>query len=37
MRAIVLHASKYIRLEERQRPFARACEVFLRVASVGVC
>ena len=37
MRAIVLHAPKDIRLEERQRPVARAGEVVLRVASVGVC
>ncbi len=37
MRAIVLHAPKDIRLEERQRPVARAGEVVVRVASVGVC
>lgn len=37
MRAIVLHAPKDIRLEERQSPVARAGEVVVRVASVGVC
>src|SRR5918998_6160396 len=37
MRAIVLHAPKDIRLEERQRPVARSGEVVVRVASVGVC
>lgn len=37
MRAIVLHAPKDIRLEERPRPVASAGEVVVRVASVGVC
>jgi L-iditol 2-dehydrogenase len=37
MRAIVLHAPKDIRLEERQRPVAGPGEVVVRVASVGVC
>ena len=37
MRAIVLHAPKDIRLEERPKPEAAAGEVVVRVASVGVC
>ena len=37
MRAIVLHAPKDIRLEDRPRPEAGPGEVVVRVASVGVC
>lgn len=37
MRAIVLHAPKDIRLEERDKPVAGKGEVVVRVASVGVC
>ncbi|RCW86998.1 galactitol-1-phosphate 5-dehydrogenase [Paracoccus lutimaris] len=37
MRAIVLHAPKDIRLEERPVPEAGPGEVVVRVASVGVC
>lgn len=37
MRAIVLHAPKDIRLEERPKPTAGPGEVVVRVASVGVC
>lgn len=37
MRAIVLHAPKDIRLENRPKPMAGRGEVLLRVASVGVC
>lgn len=37
MRAIVLHAPKDIRLEDRPKPAAGPDEVVLRVASVGVC
>ncbi|WP_062229182.1 galactitol-1-phosphate 5-dehydrogenase [Aureimonas frigidaquae] len=37
MRAIVLHAPKDIRLEERDKPVAGPGEVLVRVASVGVC
>lgn len=37
MRAIVLHAPKDIRLEDRPKPVAGPGEVTLRVASVGVC
>lgn len=37
MRAIVLHAPKDIRLEERPIPNAAPGEVVVRVASVGVC
>ncbi|MDZ5696010.1 galactitol-1-phosphate 5-dehydrogenase [Chelativorans sp. M5D2P16] len=37
MRAIVLHAPKDIRLEDRPKPVAGAGEVVVKVASVGVC
>ncbi|PTE20993.1 galactitol-1-phosphate 5-dehydrogenase [Cereibacter changlensis JA139] len=37
MRAIVLHAPKDIRLEDRPEPVAGPGEVLVRVASVGVC
>jgi L-iditol 2-dehydrogenase len=37
VRAIVLHAPKDIRLEERPDPVAGPGEVVVRVASVGVC
>jgi L-iditol 2-dehydrogenase len=37
MRAIVLHAPRDIRLEERPEPTAGPGEVLVRVASVGVC
>lgn len=37
MRAIVLHAPKDIRLEERPEPQAGPGEVVVKVASVGVC
>lgn len=37
MRAIVLHAPKDIRLEDRPKPRAEPGEVVVRVASVGVC
>ncbi|MBO6638783.1 MAG: galactitol-1-phosphate 5-dehydrogenase [Roseitalea sp.] len=37
MRAVVLHAPKDVRVEDRPKPIAGPGEVLLRVASVGVC